>query len=161
VLEPIVKKIEVPCGQAKAFKIFIEEMETWWPMDKFTVSVMAGGKAAGIRVEAKAGGKIIEVSADGTEYYWGTIKSYDPYSGFAMDFHIPHPDHMPCPPDHAGGGETFVELSFVPMEGNRTLVQLTQSNFEALGEMAVGVHGGYGGGWNMIFIGAYAQACAA
>lgn len=160
-LEPIVKKIEVPCGQEKAFRVFVEEMDTWWPMDKFTVSVMAGGKAAGIEVDAREGGKIIEKNADGTRYYWGTIKKYDPFAGFTMDFHIPHPEHMPCPPDGPGGGETFVEMKFVPLEGNRTLVELTQSNFEALGEMAAGVHGGYGFGWEMIFVQGYASACEA
>lgn len=160
-LDPIIKRIEVPCSQKKAFNVFLNEMDSWWPMDKFTVSVMAGTKAAGIRVTPEVDGKIIEVSANGTEYYWGTIKKYNPFNGFSMRFHIPHPEHMPCPPDHAGGGETLVEVSFISLDASRTLVELKQSDFEALGEMAEGVHGGYGFGWTMIFETAYKAACEA
>ena len=44
-LDPIIKTIEVPCSQEKAFRVFVKEMDTWWPLGKFTVSAM-GGKAA-------------------------------------------------------------------------------------------------------------------
>ena len=42
VLEPIVRVIEVPCGQEAAFNIFISEMNTWWPLGKYTTSAMDG-----------------------------------------------------------------------------------------------------------------------
>jgi hypothetical protein len=57
-LEPIVKSIEVPCGQEQAFNVFVNEMDSWWPLGKFTTSAMAGAPAKAIRVEAKKGGKI-------------------------------------------------------------------------------------------------------
>lgn len=41
-LEPIVRVIEVPCGQEAAFNIFISEMNTWWPLGKYTTSAMDG-----------------------------------------------------------------------------------------------------------------------
>lgn len=45
------------------------------------------------------------------------------------------------------------------MSANRTRVELTQSNWEAFGERARDMQGGYGGGWTMIFEGAYKLAC--
>src|SRR6266702_978541 len=30
-LDPIIKTIEVPCSQAKAFDVFLNEMDSWWP----------------------------------------------------------------------------------------------------------------------------------
>src|SRR2546425_8209142 len=74
-LDPIIKTIEVPCSQERAFKVFLNEMDSWWPLGKFTVSAMGGAPAKAIRVEAKQGGKIVEIGPNGTEYLWGTIKS--------------------------------------------------------------------------------------
>lgn len=41
-IEPIVRSIDVPCDQALAFSVFLNEMHTWWPLAKFTVSAMGG-----------------------------------------------------------------------------------------------------------------------
>jgi len=90
-LDPIVKTIEVPCDQEQAFRVFIDEMHTWWPLAKFTTSAFSGQPAKSIRVEANQGGKIVEVGPDDTETEWGTIKTYDPFGFVSMDFHIPHP----------------------------------------------------------------------
>ena len=35
-LEPFVTAIEVPCGQEQAFKVFVHDMGTWWPLHKLT-----------------------------------------------------------------------------------------------------------------------------
>ena len=78
-IEPIIKTIEVPCGQKMAFEVFLNEMDTWWPLDKFTTSAMAGAPARSIRVEARPGGQIVEIGSDDTETLWGTIQSYDPH----------------------------------------------------------------------------------
>ena len=44
-IEPIVRSIDVPCDQALAFSVFLNEMHTWWPLAKFTVSAMGGSPA--------------------------------------------------------------------------------------------------------------------
>ena len=69
-LEPIIRTIDVPCNQERAFTIFINEMDSWWPLGKFTTTAFTGNPADSIRVEAKEGGEITEVSPDGTEYTW-------------------------------------------------------------------------------------------
>ncbi len=89
-LEPLVKTIEVPCNQKKAFTVFMD-MGSWWPKDKFATSVMRGQTVKALRVDAREGGQIVEVASDGHEQLWGTIKTYDPYGYLNMDFHIPHP----------------------------------------------------------------------
>lgn len=129
-------------------------MNTWWPVDRFATNKMAGSSVKEIRVEPKEGGDIIEVGTCGTEYRWGTIKVYDPYSGLTMDFHINHPDFEEGP-------MTLVEVKFVVMDDQRTLVELTQSNWDGFGDMAAGVHEGYTIGWGMIFEQAYKAACEA
>lgn len=45
-IEPLIKTIEVPCGQAEAFRIFVHEMGSWWPLGKRSMSLKASGKPA-------------------------------------------------------------------------------------------------------------------
>ncbi len=75
-LAPIVRTIEVPCGQQDAFQVFVHELDSWWPLGKYTTSAMTGRPARAIRVEARPGGAIVEIAADGTAYPWGTIVAY-------------------------------------------------------------------------------------
>lgn len=151
-LEPIIKTIEVPCSQEEAFGIFVSKMDSWWPKSKFTTSAMSGKPAKVIHVEAKIGGKIVEIGPDDKEYLWGTIQSYDPYSFLSMDFHIPQPDEIVK-------DRSLLEIRFIILEKNRTKVELTQSNWEAFGERAAMMQGGYGGGWVVIFEQAFKSAC--
>jgi uncharacterized protein YndB with AHSA1/START domain len=114
---------------------------------------MRGQTVAALRVDAKGGGQIVEVGSDGQETLWGTIETYDPYDYLKMDFHIPHPSEK-------NPGFSTVEVRFTALDGDRTRVELTQSNWEALGDVAKMVHGGYRQAWVMIFEGAYKAACA-
>lgn len=149
-LDPITKSIEVPCSQEKAFRVFVNEMGSWWPLAKRSMSLMHGGKPAkSLRIESKLGGKIVEIGHDDTEHLWGTIKSYDPHDFLSMDF------HMGMPAESA----SLVEVRFTTLGNERTRVELTQSNWEAFGEMAEMMRGGYGSGWVIIFEQVFKSAC--
>ena len=150
-LEPIVRTIEVACNQADAFSVFIDDMPSWWPLGRFSNSARAKAAPRGLRVEAKAGGKITEIGHDGTEHLWGTIRAYEPNEFLSMDF------HMGTGPEAA----TLVEIRFTALEPERTRVELTQSNWDKAGEMAKMLRGGYGIAWTVIFDEAYVQAVAA
>jgi uncharacterized protein YndB with AHSA1/START domain len=151
-LEPLVKTIEVPCNQKLAFTVFLE-MESWWPTNKFATSVMSGQSVQALRVDAREGGQIVEVGTDGQEHVWGTIRTYDPYGYLKLDFHVPHPSEK-------NPGFSTVEVRFTTLGDDRTRVELTQSNWEALGDVATIVQGGYRQAWVLIFEGAYKAACA-
>ena len=70
-LNPIVKTIEVPCSQEKAFGVFVNDMGSWRPLDKRSMSLMHTGEPAkSSRVEPKLGGKIVEIGADDAEHHW-------------------------------------------------------------------------------------------
>ena len=152
-LDPIVKSIEVPCSQEMAFVVFLDEMHTWWPLAKYTVSAMAKKAAKSITVDARRGGKIVEIAHDDSEHVWGTITSYDPHESFAMDFHI-------APPGSPAKAPTLVELLFTALGPERTRVELTQTNWEGLGEWVADIRGGYVEGWKEIFEQAYKAACS-
>ncbi len=149
-LDPIIKTIEVSCSQEKAFRIFVNEMSNWWPLDKRSMSIKGGKPAGALRMEPKPGSQIVETGHDDTEHLWGTIKSLHPYDLFSMDFHMGLP---------AGESASLVEVRFTKLGNERTQVELTQSNWEAFGEMAEMLRGAYGSGWVIIFDQAYKSAC--
>ena len=148
-LDPIVKTIEVPCSQQKAFAVFASGMGSWWPLDKRSMSMHSGAPAKSLRIEPRQGGKIVEIGHDDTEHLWGTIRSYDPHDSMSIDF------HMGLPAESA----SLVEVRFTALGDERTRVELTHSNWEAFGEMAEMMRGGYGSGWVIIFEQAYKSAC--
>ena len=148
-LEPLISTIEVPCSQEKAFRVLVNEMGSWWPLDKRSMSMHHGATAKSLLVEPKLGGKIIETGHDDTLHHWGTIKTYDPHDSVTMDF------HMGLPAENA----SLVEVKFTALDSERTQVELTQSNWEAFGDMAEMMRRGYGSGWVIIFEESYKSAC--
>ena len=68
-----------------------------------------------------------------------------------MHFHIPTPDEVVK-------DRSLVELTFTVIDENNTRVELKQSNWEAFGERAKDLQGGYVGGWSIIFETAYKAA---
>lgn len=150
-MEPLVKTIDVACNRETAFTVFLE-MDSWWPVNRFATSVMRGQSVRTLLVDASEGGRIVEVSSDGGEHLWGTIKAYQPYDYLRMDFHVPHPSET-------NPGFTTVEVRFTALAGDRTRVELTQSNWEGLGPAAELSQRGYRQAWVVILEGAYKAAC--
>ncbi len=150
-LEPLVSRIEVACDQKTAFTIFVEQMGTWWPLHKRSMSMHQGHPPKGLRTDPRPGGQIIETAHDDAEHHWGTFKRIDPYDFVSIDF------HMGLPPKNA----SLVEVRFLPVSDKRTRVELTQSNFEAFGDMAEMMRRGYGSGWVLIFEDGFGKACEA
>lgn len=79
----------------------------------------------------------------------GSVTHYDPYQSFSLDWHINYST------EHA----SKVEVRFIPLEENRTRVQLTHSRWEVFGDKAADMRGGYEAGWVGVFEQAYKQAC--
>lgn len=147
--EPLIKIIEVPCGQQQAFDVFVHEMHTWWPLSKFSASAKYGARAKGLHLEPKVGGKIVETSADGSEHLWGTITRYEPHDRLRMDLHIGLPAET----------ASVVEVRFTLLDNGSTRVVLTQSEWERFGEFAKMMYNGYPKGWIAIFDEAFKNAC--
>ena len=148
-LEPVIHTIEVPCNQQQAYEVFLQ-MGSWWPLDQRSMSLMKGGQPAkSLRVDIKEGGKIMEIAPDDSEILWGTINKLEPHGYLSLDF------HMGMPPETA----SLVEVRFTSRGAHRTEVELSQSNWEAFGDMAGMMRNGYGASWPLLFEQAYKEAC--
>ncbi|GAA4557443.1 SRPBCC domain-containing protein [Pseudonocardia xishanensis] len=131
---PIRRTVEVAADREKTFRVFVDRLAEWWPLDPFS----RGGSAriAAVSVDRRVGGTVTEHWHDGTTHDWGTLLAWDPPAGLTMTWTIT-------------GTPTEVELRFTEADG-RTLVDLEHRGWDRLGPAELGedcaVPGGYTGG---------------
>ena len=144
-IEPIRKSITVAVAPDRAFRVFTERMDAWWP---FQGHSLFEERARRVEFEPRVGGRVEEISADGERGSWGRLLSWDPPASFRMTW---HPGR-----DESTAQELEVRFIAVP-EGTR--VELEHRGWEKLGERGTGTRGGYDQGWEAV-LGAYGKACA-
>ena len=113
----------VPLPPERAFAVFVEEMNTWWPRQGVFPYSFAppGTRPLHIRFEAHLGGRYYESFADGSEYTIGHIAAWQPPSQLAYSWRDP-----------TWQGETMISLSF-NASGHGTAVRYRQDGFAAAG----------------------------
>ena len=136
-ISPLVKRIEVATTPDHAFRVFTEELQTWWPVATHSIGEE---KVDTIVVEPRSGGRIIERWHDGTEYEWAVFTKWDPPHRFVMDWR-PNPDtRRPY---------TEVQVSFI-QQGDVTVVELQHHGWERLGAEAAEARHDYDTGWGPV-----------
>ena len=130
--EAVVRKsVRVQVPIERAFSVFVEHMETWWPATHHI------GKTAfeAIFVEPRIGGRWYERDVAGNLKDWGTVLAWDPPYRVTFSWHVgpghDQPDWV-CDPDLAKASE--VEIRFSAEGPATTLVELEHSKFERHGE---------------------------
>ncbi|MEM1064136.1 MAG: SRPBCC domain-containing protein [Pseudomonadota bacterium] len=148
--DPIRKSITVPLEPARAFTLFTEEMDRWWPKDSHSLAAADDeGDKARVRVEPREGGQVIETLPDGSEAAWATVTTWQPGTRFAMRWYVGRPE------DEA----TEVDVSFTATEAG-TRIDLTHSGFAALGAEAETMCASYTTGWDHVLGTCFKRACA-
>lgn len=148
--EPVFKTIEVNCNAETAFTIFTDKIATWWPLDKNTISAMEGKIAKTVSIEPRVGGKIIETSFENKPLEWGSVTRFDRGERLTLSWQLASsPDIEP----------TIVDVKFIPIDGDKTRVELTHDNFQGHGDNAQNHRDNYDNGWVGVFEQAYAGAC--
>jgi uncharacterized protein YndB with AHSA1/START domain len=138
------KSITVKAPPEKAFRIYTEEIATWWPTETHSV---AGEKIVTVVFEGQVGGRLFEREADGTEHLWGTVMAWDPPNRLVYTWH----------PGRDEETAQEVEMRFIP-EGDGTRVELVHRGWENLGADAKQVFENYDGGWDFVLGQRYAGA---
>jgi uncharacterized protein YndB with AHSA1/START domain len=130
--EAVVRKsVRVQAPIERAFSVFVEQMETWWPATHHI------GKTPfeSIFVEPRVGGRWYERDVEGKLVDWGKVLAWDPPHRVTLSWHVgpghDSPDWV-CDPDPAKASE--VEIRFSPDGPAATLVELEHTKLERRGE---------------------------
>jgi uncharacterized protein YndB with AHSA1/START domain len=115
-IEPVRKSIRVRADAARAFRIFTEEMDSWWPRTHH----IGNSPMKRVVVEGRPMGAIYTEQEDGTNCPWGSVLTWEPPHLFVMAWQI-RPDWQ-YEPDLSKCSE--VEVRFTPADDGTTVVEL-------------------------------------
>jgi uncharacterized protein YndB with AHSA1/START domain len=110
----------------RAFKVFTEEMGSWWPKEHHIIEA----ELAEMRLEPRAGGRLYDVGVDGSECDWSGVLVYEPPTRIVFAWKITV-DFKP-EPDPARASE--IEVRFEPEGEGRTRVELEHRELQRHGE---------------------------
>ena len=122
---PVRKNVRVRANAARAFRIFTEGIDTWWPKTHH-IGKSPMTKAV---IEGRVGGRCYSDQEDGTQCDWGQILVWEPPTRFVMAWQVTptwqfEPDLAKC---------SEFEVTFTPSEDGTTWVELEHRHFERHG----------------------------
>jgi Activator of Hsp90 ATPase homolog 1-like protein len=146
--------VTVPIAAERAFRLFTEEIGSWWPKDSHSLSE---GPFTDV-FETRLGGRWYELGEDGTECTVGTIVVWEPPARFVLAWQLT--PEWKFEPDLEQA--TQVEVTFETEADDTTRVTLEHRGFESYGETGTGMRESVGGdeGWPVLMK-LYAEAAGA
>jgi len=150
---PVLKSISVRASAERAFRIFTDEFDSWWPRTHH-IGKSPMKKAV---IESRLGGRCFTEQEDGTACDWGKIVSWEPPVRFVMAWLID--GQWQFQPD--AGSASEVEVRFTPQADGTTRVDLEHRAFERMGESGMNMRMMVDspGGWSST-LAAYAEVLA-
>lgn len=136
-IEPVRKQLKVGLSPEKAFRLFTEGIDKWWPLLTHSVGE---DQADSCYFEGWVGGRIMEVLKDGSQSEWGKVLVWEPYKRVSFSW---YPGRTP---------ETAQEVTvtFSELEERGTSVELVHTGWETLGDKAQSSRAGYDLGWDFV-----------
>ena len=141
---PVRKSIMVKASPERAFRVFTEEIDTWWPRSHH----IGQSPMKKIIMEGRPGGLCYTEQEDGTDCPWGQVLVWEPPHRFVMAWQITH--DWGFEPELSRSSE--VEVRFTPGADGSTRVDLEHRNFERHGAGAAGMRTAVdgSGGWDSL-----------
>jgi hypothetical protein len=125
-VQPVHRSIRVKATPERAFRVFAEQMDSWWPKSHH----IGSSPMKEIVVEPRAGGAIYSVQEDGTNCPFASVIASEPPHRFVFAWHVT--PAWKYEPDVARASE--VEVTFTPADDGTTLVELEHRHFERHGD---------------------------
>ena len=155
-LEPVRKKVLVNASQERAFQVFTQEIDRWWPRQHhigkspLKKAILLGPN------EAMPNGRWYATHEDGSESSTGKVLVWEPPQRLILAWQI----NASWQFDPAF--VTEVEVTFTPDGPDKTWVELEHRNLERFGEAAKTLRDSIDspGGWTEI-LNEFAKAAAA
>ena len=141
-IEPVRKEVVVEASAEKAFRVFTDGINTWWPRGHH----IGSSPLKRAIIEPREGGRWYSESEDGTECDTGKVLVWDPPRRLVMTWQITAAWKF----DEAF--ITEVEVIFTADGPKRTKVALEHRNLERYGAVAAAVRSQIGAdsGWGLI-----------
>jgi uncharacterized protein YndB with AHSA1/START domain len=136
------KSVHVATSPERAFRVFTEQMGTWWPLVSHHIGEAAPQTCV---IEPYTGGRWFERGVDGSECMWGRVLAWEPPGLLVLGW------ELDTDWKHNAGLQTEVEVRFT-REGAGTRVELEHRLLERYGDKAAEMHAAFDspGGWNGI-----------
>jgi uncharacterized protein YndB with AHSA1/START domain len=136
-IAPIRKEIVIEAPQERAFRVFTERLDAWWPREHHI------GKAElkTAVLECKPGGRWYEQGVDGSECDWGKVLVWEPPSRLVLAWSIS--SSWSYDPSLV----TEVELRFTAEGAKRTRVEFEHRHLDRMGAAAAATRDMMDKGW--------------
>ncbi len=125
----------------RAFAVFTEDMDSWWPPEHHIIEA----PLARMVFEPKEGGHIYDVGTDGSECRWARVLAYDPPHRVTFTWDLSPQFTLETDPAKA----SEVDVRFVAEGAGRTRVDIEHRHLDRHGEGWEGLRDAVGsdGGW--------------
>jgi uncharacterized protein YndB with AHSA1/START domain len=110
----------------RAFKVFTEDIGTWWSPDHHILE----GDLAGMVFEPRVGGHIYDRATDGRECRWARVLAYEPPRRVVFSWDINNQWQIETAHDKS----SEIEVSFRTEGPDRTRVELEHRHLDRHGE---------------------------
>jgi uncharacterized protein YndB with AHSA1/START domain len=133
----------VRAPQAIAWRVFTENMSTWWPLSRYKIGK---SKAVAAIVEPQIGGRWYEQGEDGSTCQWGKVLAWEPPARLVLSWDI-SADWQYDP--ELG---TEIEIKFIAEDIQRTRVELEHRRLDRYGARRDEMRGIFdkGGDWGRV-----------
>ena len=125
-MDPVRKEIVVEAPMERAFRVFTERFDAWWPREHHILQAPLA-KAV---LEQGVGGRWYEVGTDGSECDWGKVLVWDPPKRLVLAWQLD--GDWQYDPNLV----TELELRFTPAGDMKTRVELEHRNLERMADKA-------------------------
>ena len=138
------KSITVDAPAELAFRVFTQEIDSWWNPDHHILEAPLEKMV----FEPRVGGHVYDVGTDGSECRWSRVLAYEPPTRVVFSWDINLQWKLESDPERA----SEVEIRFTPEDDGRTRVDLEHRHLDRHGDGwenmrdAVSSPGGWGSG---------------
>jgi uncharacterized protein YndB with AHSA1/START domain len=130
------KSVTVDVSLETAFRVFTEEIGSWWPLATKSVGQE---DAVALVIEPQVGGRVYEQVRNGEEHEWGVVLAWEPPNRLVFTWH----------PGRGAETGQEVEVTFAA-SGDGTLVELEHRGWERLVATADEIPEHYESGWDEV-----------
>ena len=120
------KSITVAAPVERAFHVFTQDMQSWWPPDHHILDA----PLAEMIFEPHEGGRIYDRGTDGSECQWARVLAYEPPTRVVFSWDINLQWEIETDPDRT----SEIEIRFTPTTEGHTRVDLEHRNLDRHGE---------------------------